>query len=911
MSVPLLATKLYAPPPTPKAVIRPRLTAWLNEGLAIGRTLTLIAAPAGFGKSTLASAWLADCGRPGAWLALDEHDGDPSRFLAYLVAAVQTIAPMLGASILDALQAPQPPSLDTLLTALLNEITHAPHPFILVLDDYHLVNARQVDAVLAFLLEHLPPPMHLVITTREDPALPLPRLRARNQLTEIRAADLRFTPLEATEFLHQVMNLDLPAQAIAALEHRTEGWIAGLQLAALSMQGSADVASFIQAFSGEHRYIVDYLVAEVLQRQPEAIRRFLLQTSILDRMNGALCEAVTDQPGGAAQLERLQRGNYFLIPLDDTRTWYRYHHLFADVLRARLTAEQPGQAAQLHRRASDWYAQHGALPDAIRHALAGEAFAQAAHLIEQAAPTLRRTRQEAVILSWLRALPDALLSNRPVLSVAYALALLVSGETRGVAEHLRAAERWLAVTPLAPTQSGMIVVDAGEFRRLPGMIALARTGLSMTRNDVAGAAVAAQQALALARDDDHATRGGAAGFLGLVAWTNGDLETAHQTFSEGMAHFELDGNVADVIAGAIILADIRSAQGRLHQAQQTYEQGLRLATAQSTFARRGAADMHAGLSELAVERNDLRAAVWRLQQCRELGEHNGFPQNPYRWRVVQARIQQAQGDLDAALALLDAAERVYAGDYSPNVRPVAALKTRIWIAQERLREARAWAQDRSLSTADSLSYLREFEHITLLRLLLADQQCQPTERLLHEARTFLARLLNAAEAGGRMRSVIELLLLQARIDHRCTDTPAALAALERALTLAEPEGYMRVFLDEGAELAPLLRRAAVSGGVRAFAEELLAAFAAESQVMDAAPHTPAPPATALPLIEPLSQRELEILRLFATELSGPEIAQSLVIALSTVRTHTKSIYGKLNVSSRRAAVKRAGELGLL
>lgn len=903
MTIPILATKLYIPPLPPKVVIRPRLIEQLTAGLALGRKLTLISAPAGFGKSTLASAWIASCGRSAAWLSLDDNDGDPVRFLAYLVHALQGVAPTLGAGILDALQSPPPPPLDVLLTGLLNEIAHAPSTFILVLDDYHLVNAGQVDAVLTFLLEHLPPQLHLVITTREDPALPLPRLRARNQLTELRSADLRFTPAEAAAFLDQAMGLTLAAAEVAALERRTEGWIAGLQLAALSMQGRQDVAGFIQDFSGEHHHVAAYLVEEVLQRQPEAIRDFLLQTSILDRLNGALCEAVTEQPDAAARLETLRRGNYFLIPLDDRRTWVRYHHLFVDVLRACLVAEQPALAPRLHQRASAWYAQQGLTADAIHHALAGQDFAQAAALIEQASPALRRSRQEQMILGWLQRLPEEMFQNRPVLSVDYALALLVSGATHGVEERLRAAERWLAAAPSLP--SDMVVVDHAELRRLPGMIALARAGLAMAQGDVAGAATCAQQVRDLATDDDHATRGGAAGFLGLVAWTHGDLETAHRTFSEGLAHFELDGNVADAIAGAIILADIRLAQGRLHQAQRTYEQGLRLATTQRAYVLRGAADMHAGLSELAVERNDLHAAAQHLQHCQELGEHNGFPQHPYRWRVARALLLQASGDLDAALTLLDAAEAVYAGDYSPNVRPVAALKVRVWIAQGRLRQARAWAQDRGLSTADDLSYLREFEHITLLRLLLARQPSRP---LLHEAVTFMVRLLDAAEAGGRIRSVIELLILQALTHHRQADTPAALAAVAQALTLAEPEGYMRIFLDGGAEMATLLRQAVASGIMPDYANELLSAFTNE-HLSPELPHIPAP--AVAPLVEPLSQREMDILRLFATELSGPEIAQELVIALSTVRTHTKNIYGKLNVNSRQAAVRRAVELGLL
>ena len=406
MNIPILATKLYIPLPRPNVVLRPRLIERLNEGLH--RKLTLISAPAGFGKTTLVSAWVAGCERPVAWLSLDEGDNDPTRFLTYLVAALQTIAPNIGEGVLGVLQSPQPPPTESILTALLNEITTLPDNFVLVLDDYHVIDAKPVDDALTFLLEHLPPQMHLVITTREDPQLPLARLRARGQLTELRAADLRFTPAEAAAFLNQVMGLNLSAEDIAALEDRTEGWIAGLQLAALSMQGREDVPGFIRAFAGDHRYIVDYLVEEVLQRQPERVRSFLLQTSILDRLNGPLCDAVTGQEEGNARLEALERGNFFVVPLDDKRHWYRYHHLFADVLSAHLLAEQPDQVATLHRRASAWYEQHGSAADAIRHALAAEDFERAADLVELAVPAMRRSRQEATVLGWLKALPDEL-----------------------------------------------------------------------------------------------------------------------------------------------------------------------------------------------------------------------------------------------------------------------------------------------------------------------------------------------------------------------------------------------------------------------------------------------------------------------------------------------------------------------
>src|SRR6266567_780927 len=476
MPTPILATKLYLPRLRPNVVSRPRLIERLNEGLQ--RKLTLISAPAGFGKTTLVSEWVEGIERPRArtaWLSLDEGDNDPARFVAYLVAALQTIAATIGEGVLGVLQSPQPPPTESILTALLNEITTLPDHFVLVLDDYHVIDAKPVDMALAFLVEHLPPQMHLVIATREDPQLPLARLRARGHLTELRAADLRFTASEAAAFLNQVMGLSLSAADIAALEDHTEGWIAGLQLAALSMQGHQDVPGFIRAFAGDHRYIVDYLVEEVLQRQPAPVRSFLLQTAILDRLNGPLCDAVTSQEEGNARLEALERGNFFVVPLDDKRHWYRYHHLFAEVLSAHLMAEQPDQISTLHRRASAWYERHGSTADAIRHALSACDFERAADLVELAIPAMRQSRQEATVLGWLKALPDELLQVRPVLSVAYAWALLASGELEGVETRLRDAERWLDTTA---DRSEMVVVGDEEYRRLPAAIAVYRAVLA-------------------------------------------------------------------------------------------------------------------------------------------------------------------------------------------------------------------------------------------------------------------------------------------------------------------------------------------------------------------------------------------------------------------------------------------------
>jgi LuxR family transcriptional regulator, maltose regulon positive regulatory protein len=931
----ILATKLYIPPPPPKVVFRPRLIERLNEGLLVGHTpgVTLISAPAGFGKTTLISEWVAVCKRQVAWLSLDEGDSDPTRFLTYLVAALRTVAPEIGEGVLSALQSSQPPPIEVILTALLNEITALPGQYVLVLDDYHRIEAKPVDLALTFLLEHLPPQMHLVITTREDPQLPLARYRARGQLTELRATDLRFMPSEAAEFLNQVMGLTLTAADMAALEDRTEGWIAGLQLAALSMQGHQDIPGFIQAFAGDHQYIVDYLVEEVLQRQPEPVRSFLLQTAILDRLNGPLCDAVTGMEGGSARLAALQRGNFFLIPLDDRRYWYRYHNLFAEVLHMHLITEQPAQVPALHRRASEWYQQNGSATDAIRHALAGKDFDRAADLVEQTFQTMAQNRQEALLLGWFKALPEALIRNRPVLCNLYAGVLMQTGEIQGVEAWLLAAERGLNLTGdgcewLEAPSVTRVVANKEEFRRLPGAVAVHRAGLALLLGNVAGTMEFARRALDLAPEDDFLRRGGAAALLGLAYWTNGNLEAAQQMYTEGMAWLRRAGNISDDIGCAIALADISIAQGRLRKTSRIFEQALQLAAEHGTPTMRGTADMLVGMSELSREQNDLHAALQYLQRSKEQGEHTGLPQNRYRWRAALAHVREAQGDLDGALDLLDEAEHLYVSDFSPNVRPIAAMKTRVWVAQSRLDEALGWAREHNLTAQDDLSYLCEYEHITFARILLAQYKSNRADRFLLEAMGLLERLLKAAQEGERAGSAIEILVLQALAHQAQGNIPAALLPLHRALTLAAPEGYVRKFLDEGPPMAQLLLEAASRGMMPVETGKLLEAFKpehppalavlgqgtssqaspGESSLIDRR-REPSP--ASQPLIEPLSQRELEILRLFNTELSGPEIADQLVIALSTVRTHTKSIFSKLNVNNRRAAVKRAEELDLI
>lgn len=924
MSTPILATKLFIPPPRPNVVPRARLIERLNQGLHT--RLTLISAPAGFGKTTLLSDWAAHIGENlptgppiqyrVAWLSLDEGDNDLTRFLAYVVAALQTVAPELGRGVLAALHSPQRPPVEPLLTALLNEIASSRQGFVLVLDDYHVIDAAPpgrlplgaVDHALRFLIDHLPPQIRLVIATREDPPLPLARLRAQGQLTEVRAADLRFTPAEAAAFLNHAMDLSLTADAVAALEERTEGWIAGLQLAALSMQGHQDRAGFIQAFTGSHRFVLDYLVEEVLQRQPDPVRSFLLQTAILRRLSGPLCNAVTGQRDGDATLARLERGNLFIAPLDDQRQWYRYHHLFADVLLARLKAEQPDLAAALHQRASAWHEKQGVLAEAIHHALAGEDVTRAAELIELAAKAMLISRQDITLLGWLKALPDSLVRIRPVLSVYCALAL-VSIEPRAAEPRLRDAERLL--DPGAPSAEGE-VSDEEALASLPGIIAIVRAYLAGATGDAQRSAYFAQQALARLPEHDHLWRGAAAALVGLAQWTSGDLETAYHSFSDGVARLRMTGDVIQSTSGAFILASIRMAQGRLHAAMRLFEEALELALSAGDPAPPPTADLYVGLSETRYARGELEAARQALLRSKQVEYQGWISDNRHRWPMAMARLKAAEGDLEGALGLLDEAERLYLPSPDPNVRPVAAVKARVWLKQGRLTEAVQWAHGRGLSANDDLSYLHEFEHITLARVLIAQFQQTGQASAIDQAHGLLARLLREAEAGGRTGSVIEILLLQALAQQAQGNVTGALAALARALALAEPEGYVRLFVDEGPPMAQLLSSAAAQGIMPGYIGKLLVSFSATP--LDREAGNQAAPSTGhgpSPLIEPLSERELEVLALIAEGLSNQEISERLFLALSTVKGHNRNLFGKLQVQRRTEAVARARALGLV
>jgi LuxR family transcriptional regulator, maltose regulon positive regulatory protein len=920
VSTPVLATKLFAPARRRQLVARPRVAERLGTTLDAGHRLTLVSAPAGFGKTTLLSDWLTDLhqrqrqARVG-WLSLDDGDNDLTRFMAHLVAALQSAELEVDAAVLESLSTA---SATAALTPLVNDVArageHEPGKhWIVVLDDYHVIGASEVHEAVTFLLDHLPDHLHLAMATRSDPPLPLARLRGRGQLTELRAADLRFTPSEAQEFLNRVMGLELTAADVDALEDRTEGWIAGLQLAALSLRGIADrdeVADFIQAFTGSNRFVIDYLADEVLARQPPQVRDFLLRTAILDRLHGLLCDAVTGGTDGMRTLEDLERGNLFVVPLDTERSWYRYHHLFADVLHARLLAEHPEQVPDLHDRASVWYAARGLVADAVRHALAAEDFERARYLMEEALPELSRTRQDGLLLTWARSLPEPVVRRSPVLSIVSSWSLLMAGDLDAAESRLDDAEAALTAGAQDPDLAATWA-DTNDLRTAPATISVYRASLAQARGDVAGTVRHARHVLDLAGPEDHFLRGAGGGYLGLAAWASGNVDEALSTFSEAVRSLHAAGNFVDELDSTVVLADIWVASGRPGRARRLYEQALQTATMAGPPYPRATADLHVGLAELDSELDDLTSAEAHLELARVLGERASITENRHRWYVVMAQVCAARGDYDAATRLLDQGEALYRHGFYPDVRPIAALKARIQIAAGDLSSAGAWVEDRGISVDEKPDYLREYEHLTLARLLLAQHRADqhidgaadgsPVPAVLG----LLDRLHAAAVEAGRDGSVLEIRVLQAVAHHARGDLPPALAALSQSFDTPEPDSHVRLYLDEGAPMLALLQHAAGSPdpAVQAQSRRLLE-HATASVEATAEPHQTVSGG-------PLSHRELQVLRLLDSELTGPEIARELYVTLNTVRTHTKRIFTKLDVTTRAAAVRRAHERGLL
>jgi len=890
MAVSILATKLYIPPPRPKVVHRPHLIGRLNEALHDAPGVTLISAPAGFGKTTLVSEWVADCERPAAWLSLDDGDNDPARFLAYLIAALQIIAPNLGASLFAALQAPQPPPPESILTDLLNEIITIPTDFVLILDDYHVIDAQSVDRALTFLLEHQPLQMHMVIATREDPTLPLAWLRASGQMMELRAADLRFTLTEAAEFLNRIMGLKLSTEDIAALDTRTEGWIAGLQLAALSMQGQKDTATFIESFTGSHHFVMDYLVEEVLKRQSENIQTFLLNTSILNRLCGPLCDAVLLDATAPGQqtLEYLERANLFIIPLDDERRWYRYHHLFADLLKQRLhqslnstmgDAKSRPLMHELHIRASQWYEDNGLALEAFQHAAAANDIERAERLIDGRGIPLHLSGGATPILNWLESLPMAVMNARPWLWWRHAALLLINGQTIGVGEKLDAAEAAFAVALRGSEPDE-------KTRYWIGRIAGARAVLALTRYDVQTMLTQSRRALEYLPAGNPAVRTTPFWTLGYAHFLQGDRVAARQAYTEAISNSQTSGDIFTTILATIGLGNVQELDNQLYQATETYQRVLEWV---GDKPQQIIHEAHLGLARILFEWNDLQAAEQHARKSIHLArQYESVIDRFIVCEVFLARLKLAQGEVtEAAEILAKADQTVRRSNFVHRIPEVAAAQVLTSLRQGNLASASQLAQAHQLPLSQARVHLAQGNPSAALAVLQSFRQQVKVKGWMHEQ--------------------LEAMILLAVTHHALGEKEKAMQVLGEALALAEPSGFIRNFVDEGAPMGQLLSEASTHGLMPDYVNKLLAAFEAEEQ--QSKNRSPLP--SAQPLIEPLSQRELEVLRLIAYGLSNDEISKRLFLALDTVKGHNRRIYDKLQVQRRTEAVARARELGLL
>ena len=895
MPVPILATKLYIPPPRSKVVLRPRLIERLNEGLTADRKLTLISASAGFGKTTLVSEWVAGCGQRVAWLSLDEGDNDPTRFLMYLVAALQTIVANIGERILGVLQSPQPPPPEMILTDLLNEITTIPdnpstgsgQRFVLVLDDFHVIDSKPVDEALTFLLEHLPPQIHLVIATREDPHLPLTRLRARGQLTELRAADLRFTPAESTEFLNRVMDLNLATEDVAALETRTEGWITGLQLAAISMQGHKDAASFIRSFTGSHRFVLDYLVEEVLQQQPGSVLTFLLRTSILDRMCGPLCDAILLAPSVSGQetLEYIEQANLFIVPLDNERRWYRYHHLFTELLRQRLhqsdtsPTEEGGSVAELHRRASQWYEDNSLELEAFQHAAASNDIERAERLIEGDGIPLHFQGAVAAILDWLASLPKTIMDSRPSLCVRYATLSLVAGQTTGLEEKLQMAEAAIQGIPSAATG-----LD-DKTRNLIGQIASARARLAVSKYQIETVFVQAFRALEYLPPDSLVSRFRASWSLAYAYYSRGERAASARACAEALSIAEASGNILDVILASLLMSGLQQMENQLHPAFETLQSCLRLLG--DNYPPPSTGEGYRSLAIIYYEWNNLDAAEHYGQRSLQLlRQYDRTIDRFIISEVFLARLKIAQGDVAGAAAMLaETGQSVRQNNFVQRIPEVAAAQVLVLLRQGNLSAAAHLVKTHDLPICQARVYLA-----------LGD---------LASALAVLEPLRQQMEAKFWVDELLKVMVLQTIALHAHGEKDKAVQLLSEALALAEPGGFIRIFVDEGEPMRLLIEKQSRNRDhpLIAYIDRLLAAF---SQPVAGQKSTIIHQKSDM--VEPLSERELEVLKLLRSELSGPEIALQLSVSINTFRTHTKNIFSKLGVNDRRAAIRRAEDL---
>lgn len=901
---PLLELKTHAPYLRTRLVSRDHLIERLQEGMEC--PLTLVSAPAGFGKTTLLAQWLRESGMPVAWLSLEPEDNDLTRFLSSLIAALQTLNPHVGATVLASLHTPTPPPPETILAVLVNELNELGEQegreMALVLDDYHVITAEPLQRGMALFLEHLPPYLHLILATRVDPPLPLARLRARKQLSEVRAADLRFDSDEVHTFLQTVMGLELSIEAMATLESRTEGWVAGLQLAALSLQGNRDVAGFLADFAGTHRFVLDYLSEEVFALQPPQVQAFLLHTSILDRLSGPLCDSVTRQEGSQAMLEKLEKANLFVIALDEVRGWYRYHQLFADMLRHYLQQREPAMVAELHRRASGWYEEHDLPIEAVQHALAIPDAELAARLIEPVAFPLAFRSQLTTAFTWIKALPETVVHTHPLLCVYFAVLLLFTNQFEEVEIYLRKAEQNLKEeTPVE------------QIRIIQGYMLAIRATMANFSGETEHAISLAHLALDLLPETEYIPHSGALQITAHAYSISGDVTLASQrSVEKTVALLRSANNSFATVSGIASLARMYVLQGKLRQAATTYEQIMHVIPSPEILQTLYIGHYYYfGLGYLFREWNDLEAAERHLMQGMALTNEN----SPLSARVAMmgytalARLQQSIGNASAARATLDALvqlaqERHFAVSLFTQE---AAERARLELAQNNLAAALSWAETCGISLSDvHLSYSHEHEYLTLARVRIAQARKAPKAFSLQEIMRLLEQMLGEAESKGRLGSALEILIVRALALQSQGDQTSALSVLEQALLLAEPEGYIRIFVDEGPPMRTLLHLAQARGIAPGYSATLLRAFG-EQHVLKAPPRS----IRLSPLTEPLTEREREVLHLLLEGASNREIACRLILSENTVKRHVSNLCGKLGVQSRLQAITRARSLNFV
>jgi LuxR family transcriptional regulator, maltose regulon positive regulatory protein len=890
----LVTTKVRIPRTRPNLVERPRLRDVLVAGQ--GRRLTLVSAPAGFGKTTLLGEWAKDlsaAGRSVAWISLDGSDNDPTRFMAYLVDALRAVEEGVGDGILASLRSPEPPHVEAVIGTLVNDLANAHREVVMVLDDYHLIGSEAVHEAVSFLLEHLPENTHLIVSSRTDPPFPLSKLRARAQMAEIRAADLRFTTEEATAFLGEVMGLTLSAEDVAALEEITEGWVVALQLAALSMRDREDVSGFARAFSGSNRHVLDFLAEEILERQPESVRDFLLRTSVLESMSALLCDALTGRSDGQVMLERLERENLFVVPLDDDRVWYRYHHLFADFLRARLRRESPELAGELQLLASGWYENNRQVAEAIGHALSAPDHERAARLIEQEVKQAWSRGEGPTVLRWLEALPAGAKRRRPRLFLQHAQALVLIGQPDDVELLLKEAER----AAEAPGQDRQFLL---------GFASAVRSWRARLRGDVPSAVELARRALLLLPDEEGHLRNFAAVSLGDALRAAGDLSAASEAFAEATETGREAGHVYGTLNAMVWQARVHAEGGRLREAEEAYRRALRFVTEEGVELFPPAGVVHIGMADLSYERNDLDGAERELKIGIKLAEQTKEVSNLVWGYVTLSRVRRARGDEDGALETARQAERVARTSGAElQMALIGAWMARLVLARGDLAEVASFEQQRAAITDNASRALRTVDRLTSARLLHARGRYREELRLLEESR-------ESAEMAGRTDDLVGILTLQALARWAKNDKEQAVSILTQALAMAEPEGYVRTFVDEGPAMADLLsatlevRQRGHADPARRVPARYLAKLLAVLAREDAAP------AAGQQLHEPVpSERELEVLALIASGESNQEIASKLFITVATVKTHINNLYRKLGARSRTQAVARAREMNLL